>query len=163
MQTPSFSLRPATEEDLLTVEAIEKRVHIAPWDVSHFREELNKPYSHFIVMTDDETDQVIAGYVVYWMMGHEEGSCEILNVAVDLPHRGMGFAKKLVSHVATQAARSGAKKVILDVRKSNIAAIQLYQSLRFVITHVRKNFYSNGEDAYCMTLLLDEVTQVLDF
>jgi ribosomal protein S18 acetylase RimI-like enzyme len=40
------------------------------------------------------------------------------------------------------------------VRKSNQAAIQLYHSAQFVITHVRKGFYSNGEDAYHMSLAL---------
>jgi ribosomal protein S18 acetylase RimI-like enzyme len=42
------------------------------------------------------------------------------------------------------------------VRKSNASAIALYQGLGFVITHVRKGFYSDGEDAYQMARYLDE-------
>jgi ribosomal-protein-alanine N-acetyltransferase len=46
--------------------------------------------------------------------------------------------------------------MVLEVRKSNLPAIQLYQSLQFVITHVRKSFYSDGEDAYQMALSFEE-------
>lgn len=158
MKTPAFSIRPATEEDLFKVINIETQVHLSPWDIQHFREEFKKPYSHFSVMTDDETDEVVAGYIVYWIMGDQDGMCEILNIAVDFPHRGQGVAKKLVLHAVSTAVKAGARKIVLDVRKSNMAAIQLYQSLRFSITQVRKSFYSNGEDAYGMTLPLDGPT-----
>lgn len=153
MQTPQFSIRPATSEDIRQILEIENHVHPAPWSASHFEEELTKPYSQFLVMTDDETDEIIGGYIVYWQM--EGGDCEILNLAVDLPQRGKGFARRLVLQAVSAAVKAGAKKVILDVRKSNMPAIQLYQSLRFTITQLRKRFYSNGEDAYGMTLSLE--------
>lgn len=155
-KTPPFSIRPATEEDLPKIAEIESRVHSAPWDLSHFREELTKPYSHFYVMTDDDTDEIIVGYIIFWMMGGEGSSSEILNVVVDFPYRGLGMAKKLMLRAISTSVHAGAKRMILDVRKSNMSAIQLYQSLRFSITHVRKSFYSNGEDAYGMLLSLDD-------
>ncbi|MGZ3699566.1 MAG: ribosomal protein S18-alanine N-acetyltransferase [Bdellovibrionota bacterium] len=149
-----MSLRPATPEDLPQVLAIETAVKAANWTEENFRAELSKPYSHFLVLTDDETDTKIAAYIVFWILFDE---CQILDIAVDLPFRGLGYAKKLVGQAVKEATRKGIRKVLLDVRKSNQPAIQLYQSLKFVVTHVRKNFYSDGEEAYQMALYLNEI------
>lgn len=149
----NFSLRPVAEDDFSKIIAIENQVHLAPWNEKHFRAELEKPYSQILVMTDDETDEVIAGYIVFWLMFEE---CQILNVVVDLPFRGRGFARSLVRKAVSLASDQSIKKVFLDVRKSNLPAIQLYQSVGFTITQVRKGHYSNQEDGYEMTLELDD-------
>jgi ribosomal-protein-alanine N-acetyltransferase len=62
----------------------------------------------------------------------------------------------MIRQAAQTAIQKGIKRLSLEVRKSNATAIQLYQNLKFVITHVRRNFYSNGEDAYLMTLHLED-------
>lgn len=159
MQNEEWSLRPATTEDLDEVSRIEKAVYpivtvgtTAPWSEGQFREELAKPYSQFLVLTDNETDIKIAGYLVSWILFDE---CQVLNIAVDLPYRGLGFAKLMLHKCVQIAVQKNLKRVTLEVRKSNLPAIQLYQKMQFVITHVRKGFYSNGEDAYHMTLLLE--------
>ena len=149
---PTWSLRPATLDDLPLVLKIENAVHPAPWNEKNFIPELTKPYSHFLVMTDDETDSVVSGYIVFWTLMDE---CQILNIAVDLPFRGLGLAKQMIRRALGLSAKKGIKSASLDVRKTNQAAIQLYQGLRFTITHVRKSFYSNGEDGYQMRLPLD--------
>ena len=154
-----FSPREATLDDLPQLVRIEAAVHVAPWSEAGFKGELEKPYSHTLVMTDEETDQIIAAYVVFWTIG--EGA-HILNVAVDLPYRGLGFAQRLIRKVADLALRQSLKTVVLDVRKSNLAAIQLYQKLGFTIQTVRKKFYSNGEDAYGMSLDLTS-EKVIEF
>lgn len=146
------SLRPAAEDDLASLLEIENRIHVAPWTVEGFRAELGKPFSHVLVLTDDETDQIYMGYTVFWVLDDE---CRILNVGVDLPYRGLGYGQKLVLGCIQIALREGAKRVVLEVRKSNEAALQLYQKLNFTITQVRKAFYSNGEDAYIMDLPLE--------
>ena len=146
------SLRPAVEDDIPQILEIERRVHVAPWTEENFRAELAKPYCEFLVCTDDETDSVIRGYIIFWFMFEE---CQILNVATDLPYRGQGYAKQMVRRATTMAIQKGVRKTTLEVRKSNGPAIQLYQALGFSIVHVRKNFYSNGEDAYQMSLPLE--------
>ena len=148
-----FSLRPATSDDLHHVIQIEQKVYVSPWTESQFQLELAKPYSHFLLLTDDETDTNIAGYIVCWIMYDE---CQILNLAVDLPYRGLGLAKMMMRKAMVLASKKGIKKITLEVRKSNLAAIHLYQELHFIIIHVRKNFYSDGEDAYSMVLSLED-------
>ena len=148
-----FSLRPATSDDMQSIIQIEQKVHVSSWTESQFQSELAKPYSNFLVLTDDETDTSIAGYIIFWMMYDE---CQILNLAVDLAYRGLGLAKMMMRKAMVLAIKKGIRKMTLEVRKSNLAAIQLYQELHFAIIHVRKNFYSNGEDAYSMMLSLED-------
>lgn len=150
-----WSLRPATLDDLEKMVQIETQVHVAPWTLEHFRSELEKPYSQVLVLTDDETDTEIAAYIVIWFMFDE---CQILNIVVDTPHRGLGFGKMMIRKAVSLAGNRGIQKLSLEVRKSNLPAIQLYQAVGFVILHVRKSFYSNGEDAYLMSLSLSAET-----
>jgi ribosomal-protein-alanine N-acetyltransferase len=158
MEETKFSLRPATSEDLPQLITIEKQVHVAPWTEEHFSAELSKPYSRVYVLTDDDTDSRIAGYIVCWMMFD---NCQILNLAVDLPFRGLGMAKFMVRKAISLAGNKEIKKLILEVRKLNMPAIQLYQGLGFTITHILKGFYSNGEDAYQLTYSFQEAA--IDF
>lgn len=152
------SLRPATPDDLDAIAEVESRVHVAPWTKQDFAGEIEKPYSTTWVLTDDETDSKILGYCVFWGIGE---SLEILNIAVDLPYRGYGFAKLMLQSVVREGLKRQAKHLILDVRKSNLSAVALYQKAGFAITQYRKSFYSNGEDAYHMVLELDGA--IVDF
>ncbi|MEK6705914.1 MAG: ribosomal protein S18-alanine N-acetyltransferase [Bdellovibrionota bacterium] len=150
-----FSCRAATEEDIPKITEIERRVQHdkwKPWSKENFITEFNKPYCNLLVMTDDETDNKIAGFIVFWIMFRE---CEILNLAVDFPYRGLGVAKELIRQAVSIAMKKDITKILLEVRKSNTPAIQLYQTLKFVITNIRKGFYSDGEDAYQMALYID--------
>jgi [ribosomal protein S18]-alanine N-acetyltransferase len=153
MTSNSFSLRPATQDDLPRILEIERESYPQPWTEASFQAELTKPYSEFLVITDDETDTVIVAYIVYWLMFEE---CQILNLTVSPEHRGLGFAKQLVRKVVSVSTKGDIKRIILDVRKSNQPAIQLYQSIGFTIDQVRKAFYNNGEDAYQMVLCLTD-------
>jgi ribosomal-protein-alanine N-acetyltransferase len=154
MEQPlSFSLRPASIDDIAKLVEIDARVNPAPWTAKNFEAELEKPYAQTLVISDDETDEIIAGYIVFWVMLDD---CQILNIATDLPYRGLGFAKRMVRQACQNAIKNGLKSASLDVRKSNLPAIQLYQGLGFSISSIRKGFYSNGEDAYQMTNSLED-------
>ncbi len=147
----SFSPRPASHDDLDQILEIEKKAYPLPWTREAFSEEFKKPYSHFLVLTDDETDSIIAGYTVFWIVFDE---CTIQNVTVNLEYRGLQFGTKIVRLVIDEAMHANCKKVLLEVRKYNDAAIKLYQKAGFFIEHIKKGFYQNGEDAYSMALFL---------
>lgn len=148
---PVLSHRPIAEDELSAIAAIEKRVHRQPWSQDQFQAELDKPYSHIWVLTDDETDQVLTGYIVFWELGE---TIELLNVAVDLPYRGIGLGERLVRAMIQHGLRTDRLQVLLEVRVSNQSAIRLYQKCGFEILQTRKSFYSDGEDAYQMKLTL---------
>lgn len=148
---PEFSIRPASQDDLPKVLEIERASYLLPWSEQAFLGELQKHFSRFLVLTDDETDSILPAYIVYWMLGDE---CHVLNIAVHYEWRGLGLASRLLRQAINEAVRQGFRRVFLEVRKSNKPAIDLYQRLGFFIDHIKRGFYENGEDAYFMVLYL---------
>lgn len=147
-----ISLRPAVAEDLAQVVSIEAQIQKAPWTLDGFAHELEKPHSHFWVLTDDETDSIVSGYIVFTLL---ETHAHLINLGVGLQFRGMGYGRLLVRRAIDWAMQEGGARFFLEVRKSNAAAVQLYQSLNFTVVRVMRGFYSDGEDAYSMELRLD--------
>jgi ribosomal-protein-alanine N-acetyltransferase len=62
-----------------------------------------------------------------------------------------------LGHVLSQAKAQSMTRVMLEVRKSNLAAQKLYETFGFSTTGVRKGYYSDdGEDALAMTLEVND-------
>jgi len=145
------SFRPAVVEDLNQILAIEREAYKSAWTYEGFLSEIEKPYAQFLVLTDDESDSVILGYVIFWVIDHQG---RILNIAVNPKFRKKGFGDKILRFVTNQSLSEGAESIELEVRVSNEPAIQLYQKLGYFVEYLRKRFYSDGEDAYLMRLNL---------
>lgn len=76
---------------------------------------------------------------------------EILKIAVDNNYRRMGHAKSLLEEIVIKEKVK--KDVFLEVRESNIAAINFYKKNRFNQISIRKNYYKdNNENAIIMKL-----------
>jgi ribosomal-protein-alanine N-acetyltransferase len=147
-----LSFRPATAEDLSIITTVENACYPKPWPLASFQEELSKPFSHFLVLTDDETDSQIFGYLVFWVMFDE---IHLLNITVPFDHRGMGLGRRMLQHVVSVGIQKNCRRIFLEVRKSNAGAIALYQKQGFFVDHIKKAFYEDGEDAYFMVLYLN--------
>lgn len=97
-----------------------------------------------------EIDGLIVGYVLFWLL---PGAIDIHNIAVHVDYRRRGIARLLLGKVLAEARNQSSLRVMLEVRKSNLPAQKLYQSLGFLTTGVRKGYYSDdGEDALAMSL-----------
>ena len=91
----------------------------------------------------------ILGYAGMYSI-HPEGY--ILNIAVDEKFRGHKIGSKMVLNLLNHAKNLGLEFLSLEVRKSNIAAINLYKKFGFKGIAVRKDFYDKPkEDAVIMT------------
>lgn len=76
---------------------------------------------------------------------------ELLNIAVTPSFRGRGIGQMLLDKMLTESAQRGTRRLLLEVRKSNVSAMQLYNKSRFVKLGERKNYYSHPkEDAVIM-------------
>lgn len=74
--------------------------------------------------------------------------CELYRIAVLPERRGGGCGKSLMSYLLEECSLRGIKRIFLEVRRSNIPAISLYERFGFVQTAIRKNYYrSPCEDA----------------
>ncbi len=72
---------------------------------------------------------------------------EIVNIAVDINKRNRGIGRKLVDFISQ--LYDDVEKIMLEVRESNNAAINLYKKCGFVEINRRKKYYGD-EDAIVM-------------
>jgi [ribosomal protein S18]-alanine N-acetyltransferase len=154
----AVSLRPIVIEDFDQIMSIEKSSYPTPWSQDHFISEMKKPFARILALTDDETDSIIIGYIVYWVQAE---SVSLHNIAVSPHWRGLGFSKILMRSMINEAVRNEIAKTILEVRASNLGAISLYETLGFKKTHERKKFYQDGESAIIMELKTSDINSTL--
>lgn len=143
----SFSPRPASEEDLEQVVKIEAYCNRPPWSHESFRAELKKEFSNFWVLSDDESDQQVIAYAVFSFDGKQ---AHLQTLGVDREFRRKGHGKKFLRYLINYVLRKKGESIYLELRKSNTAALALYQSLGFVVIRNVKNLYPDGEDAFAM-------------
>jgi [ribosomal protein S18]-alanine N-acetyltransferase len=136
-------IRDLTYGDLPDVISIERRSFPAPWSLAMFVLELSKPTS---VCIGAVSDSELTGYLIcsrYHTVWH------LMNVAVDIDHRRLGVASRLIEHLIAQAGEH--ERYTLEVRVSNAEAIAMYESFGFRSAGIRRRYYhDNNEDALIM-------------
>jgi ribosomal-protein-alanine N-acetyltransferase len=144
------SIRPARPADLDRIMEIERLSFAHPWSRQAFVEELERSFSRLEVLLHDRTGEVIA-FINYWVV-HDE--IHVLNVAIHPDWRRRGLASQLMEHAISTGRRTASRLMTLEVRRSNTAAIQLYESLGFEVVDIRRRYYEDREDAIVMVLSL---------
>lgn len=149
-KTGAYKIRGMMEADIDTVMAIELQVYPFPWTAGIFRDCMRVGYNCWIMECDNE----IHGYGIMMLGG---GDAHVLNLCVKPESRGEGLGRMMLTHMMDSVRRLAIETLLLEVRPSNHAAIQLYHSVGFNEIGVRKNYYpaENGrEDALILALHL---------
>ncbi|WP_441291159.1 ribosomal protein S18-alanine N-acetyltransferase [Sorangium sp. KYC3313] len=127
----------------------------AAFDVPQFsaREELRRPWTRCWVAREERS---ALAFLIAW---HVADELHVLNVATCPAARRRGLATALMNRSLEYARQQQVRLILLEVRRSNRAAIRLYRKLGFTAMGVRPRYYSdNGEDAIEMVLTLDPAT-----
>ena len=66
---------------------------------------------------------------------------EVLHIGVSFSYRRHGYAERLFREVIERTKRASGSKIELEVRKSNKAAIGLYQKIGFDQVGMRRSYY----------------------
>jgi ribosomal-protein-alanine N-acetyltransferase len=150
----AIHIRDATIRDLPRIIEIERLAFPAPWTVASFQRELTLPFSRIMVATPDAGAGAgsIAGFLCRWLIADE---CHVLNIAVHPDSRRQGIGAVLMTEAVNEAKSTGAGLVTLEVRRSNLAARQLYRKFEFEERRLRRHYYGPGEDAIIMELRFD--------
>ncbi|MGH8495012.1 MAG: ribosomal protein S18-alanine N-acetyltransferase [Gammaproteobacteria bacterium] len=146
--------------DIAEVSAIEAATYPFPWTAGIFRDCLRARY-RCRVLRDP------AGIVAYGIVSTEAREAHILNLCVREALRRCGYGRRMLAHLLDLAIAAGARRVWLEVRRSNEAAVGLYSAAGFVEVGVRRDYYrsvdrahgaSRGvrEDALVLALGLDD-------
>lgn len=133
-------------KDLEEVMEVEHKCFNTPWSRYSFICELsNNEFSHYILAR--YLNKVI-GYAGIWVVLDE---AHVTNVGVLPEYRGEGVGELLMKSLMALAKHQGAKKMTLEVRKSNYVAQNLYSKLGFEPVGIRRGYYlDNKEDAVIM-------------
>ena len=125
---------------------IEQENFSVPWTENGFFSFLLRQDALFLVAEEEEQ---ILGYCGVILVP-DEG--DITNVSVKKNRQGQGIGKLLMQELIERSAKAGVTRLFLEVRRSNEAAIHLYERLGFKRDGIRKGYYEEPtEDAVLMS------------
>lgn len=135
------------ESHLDDVVNIENTCFAHPWSRKDLEAQISLDTSHFIVAT---VNGRAVGYMGLQIFSHEG---YVTNVAVLPEYRRRGIAESLIN----AQMKNDMRFITLEVRKSNAAAIALYEKSGFENVGIRPKFYTAPtEDAVIMTKYFEE-------
>ncbi|MHB0926231.1 MAG: ribosomal protein S18-alanine N-acetyltransferase [Gallionellaceae bacterium] len=140
-------LRTMTQDDVDVVLAIEQAVQRFPWTRGNFTDAL---HSGYLCCVDETESGGIRGYAILMPTVDE---AELLNIGVAAAQQRKGLGRAMLAEMLNVARGRKMKRVFLEVRSSNVAAIALYRSAGFSEAGARRGYYqgANGsEDAIVM-------------
>jgi ribosomal-protein-alanine N-acetyltransferase len=134
--------------DLPNVIAIERQVFPTPWSLAMFVLELSKQSGICLAATiPGGHGRRLIGYLI---CSRYETVWHVMNVAVDVEHQRQGVAAVLLAELYERVGDDQARYT-LEVRRSNLLAIRLYEREGFRAAGIRRHYYQdNGEDALVM-------------
>ncbi len=87
-------------------------------------------------------DQVV-GYAL--MKQDDKHTQHLMQIVTSQEYRKRGIAKQLMIDIINNAIKTGINKIILEVRTTNIPAIELYQKLGFNKNRILSKFYKDAD------------------
>jgi ribosomal-protein-alanine N-acetyltransferase len=94
-------------------------------------------------------DGKIIGYIITCIEGN---AAHVISIATDPQYRRRGVGKSLLCTALSLLAKGEVQEVFLEVRVTNETALSLYRAAGFEVVEVLKNYYSDGEDGYRLSL-----------
>jgi ribosomal-protein-alanine N-acetyltransferase len=149
VNVPPFLVEPAGHDDVEALASLERRCYTHPWSVRGFRDALRRGDRGLVLVAraslPADGERGILGYCVIETAADE---LHVHNLAVRPELQGSGLGRRLLTLALGIGERRGSEVALLEVRASNRAAIDLYRSMGFVSTAVRRSYYSQPtEDA----------------
>jgi [ribosomal protein S18]-alanine N-acetyltransferase len=151
---PGASVRPMTAQDVPQALQLERRLfpHDA-WPERFFYDELTQA---------EPSAEPRRATRAYWvaeegdrLLGYAGMMCvlplaDVQTLAVAPEAQGRGLGTRLLDLIEQEARRRGAEDLLLEVRKDNPRAQQLYLRNGFEQIHLRREYYPDGGDALVM-------------
>lgn len=129
------------EQDFQSLLQIEQQSFARPWSAQQFARFANSHHSRGLIAEQNGT---VVGYLLYQTslaLNH------IAHIAVAPGHRSQGIGSTMI--FALKDANP-CRALSLNVRRGNVQAQRLYESLSFAHVRTNKQHYADGEDAFVM-------------
>ena len=127
---------------MVKVHALEEKIFPDPWPYEAFKEQLSSEGWSGIIA---EIGSEIIGYTCFFINSNE---AHITNMAVAQDYRRKSVAKQLLDNILLIVSKYECEFVLLEVRSSNIEAIEFYKKHGFTFLYLRPEYYRKPvEDA----------------
>ena len=151
--TQSVRFRPMNLDDILRVHEIDQLSFSLPWPENSYRFELTQNPSTLALVVEifpQDSPAVVIGMSIVWIISDE---AHIATIAIHPKFRGLGHGKRLLAETLRQSIQRGVSLATLEVRKSNLNALNMYHYFGFKVVGQRLQYYrDNNEDAMVMTV-----------
>jgi ribosomal-protein-alanine N-acetyltransferase len=141
-EPPWTIARLAPDDDLEEVAALEAASFTNPWTREALARELRNTAAVRLYVMRGALGRTVA-FCACWFIADE---LHINPLAVEAAARRRGLATRLMEWVFDEAVASGARRATLEVRRSNEAALRLYERLGFVVTGIRRRYYTEPDE-----------------
>jgi ribosomal-protein-alanine N-acetyltransferase len=116
------------------------------WTESQYNDCIeNKSYINYVLYFNDDV-------VAFLIAQNLTDSINLLLVATKKEYKKMGFASLLINKLLQEAKKQNIK-TWLEVKKTNLPAINLYTKLGFQLLYERAKYYKDGSPA----LILEKI------
>jgi len=144
--SPGVRIRPLSPDDL---DAVLKTQHacktVAAWQERDYQTLAGDPRGLILVAeTEGRTPPEIVGFSALFRVDAE---AELWTLAVAPAHRRRGIGRALLKQASRMLRDAGVLKLFLEVRESNLPALELYRSLGFQQVGRRKDYYLNPRES----------------
>jgi ribosomal-protein-alanine N-acetyltransferase len=126
-------------DDILRIGAL---TFTRPWTREMYLSELeHRDVARFYIARDAVGEAI--GFCSCWQVLDE---IHINNLAVIPERRRGGVASALLDRALMDGAARGASRATLEVRRSNKAALKLYERFGFTVAAVRRGYYTHPDE-----------------
>lgn len=145
-------VRPLERKDIPVLVFNDRRILGQSLGEEAFLAELDgNPFSRFFILEDSETKEFL-GHIGIWI---DPPLASILNFYVIPEKQHHGLGKILMDFIIRVLREEMVNTITLEVRQSNETAKTMYRQYGFKEVAIRKNYYSNGENADLMLKNID--------
>jgi ribosomal-protein-alanine N-acetyltransferase len=138
MSDTGLWFRRMTLGDVERVMKVEHEVYEFPWTDKIFSDCIRVGYYCWLALQR----QNIVGHAV---ISVSAGESHMLNLSIAREYQRRGFGKEFIEFLVQQAQAKQAQTMLLEVRPSNTAAINCYNSAGFNEIGLRKEYYPAPE------------------
>ncbi|MGM9972305.1 MAG: ribosomal protein S18-alanine N-acetyltransferase [Anaeroplasmataceae bacterium] len=139
-------IRCVKPEDVSQIVEDEKRIFGDSLGEGMILNGINSDMYHYFVL---EEDGIIKAYIGLWVDG---SIAQILNFYVKEEFRRCHLGTTMLEYAIEFLNSLKVLTISLEVRPSNLNAIDLYEKYGFEYSHKRKYYYNDGEDALVLIL-----------
>jgi len=121
-------------DDVGDILKIEKAVYSSPWSRGIFNDCMRVGYNCWVYVEQDEL-------LAYGLVCVAANEAHVLNLCVAPDVQGQGLGKRMLYKLMQLAEERDASSIFLEVRESNVVALNLYEKEGFNRIGLRKGYY----------------------